>query len=52
MESFFPKCFNISKSQGGSQAGPFSNDIEVFVEEYRFVYSMSILKKFIEKYRK
>ena len=48
MDSFFPKCFIISKSQGHAST-PFENDIEQFNEEYRFVFSASILKKYINK---
>jgi hypothetical protein len=48
MDSFFPKCFIISKSQGLAST-PFENDIEQFNEKYRFVFSASILKKYINK---
>ena len=48
MASFFPNCFVISKVQGDKNS-TFQNDIEEFNEEYRFVYSISILKKYFEK---
>ena len=46
MDSFFPKCFSLSKLKG-EQNGVFSNDIEEFNEEYRFIYSASILRKYV-----
>jgi len=45
MEQFFPKCFTITKSQGDFNC-PFQNDMEEFNEEYRFIYSISILRKY------
>jgi len=45
-QNFFPKCYTITKSQGDFSS-PFQNDLEEFNEEFRFVYSSSILKKFI-----
>lgn len=47
MDSFFPKCFCLSKIQG-NQNGMLQNDIEEFDEEYRFIYSASILKKYLK----
>lgn len=47
MDTFFPKCFTIVKMQGDTTTG-MVNDILEFTEEYRFVYSMSILKKFLK----
>ena len=47
MDSFFPKCFAISKLQG-DKASLFNSDLEEFNEEYRFVFSISVLKRYIE----
>ena len=47
MDSFFPKCFCLSKLQG-NERGMVTNDIDEFDEEYRFIYSQSILKKYIK----
>lgn len=46
MDNFFPKCFTISKSQG-DLTSPFQHDLEEFNEEFRFVYSSSVLKKYV-----
>ena len=46
MESFFPKCYVISKSQGDLTSA-FQNCLEEFNEEYRFVFSMSLLKRYV-----
>ena len=46
-ENIFPNCFVITKCQGDKNS-TFQNDIEEFNEEYRFIYSSSILKKYIE----
>ena len=47
MDTFFPKCFTVSKSQG-DMTGVFQSCIEEFTEEYRFVHSMSVLKKYVK----
>lgn len=47
MDSFFPKCFAISKQQGDKNS-LINNDLEEFTEAYRFVFSCSILKKYVE----
>jgi hypothetical protein len=47
MDSFFPKCFNLTKIQG--DIGMMDhNNIEEFTEEYRFIFSASILKKYVK----
>lgn len=46
MDSFFPKCFVLSKQQG-NQSSDFMNEMDEFNEEYRFVYSQSVLKKYV-----
>lgn len=47
MDTFFPKCFSLSKVQGDKNS-IFQNDMEEFNEEYRFIFSASILKKYVE----
>lgn len=47
MDSFFPKCFAISKQQGDKNS-LINNDLEEFTEAYRFVFSCSILKKYVD----
>lgn len=47
MDSFYPKCFILSKQQG-NLSSMFQNEMEEFNEEYRFVYSQSILKNFVK----
>lgn len=46
MDNFFPKCFAITKQQG-DRSNPANTDLEEFNEEFRFVYSMSLLKKYV-----
>ena len=46
MDSFFPKCFVLSKLQG-NQLSMLQNDMDEFDEEYRFVFSQSILKNYV-----
>jgi len=46
MDNFFPKCFSLSKLQG-NQICMLQNDIDEFDEDYRFIYSTSILKKYV-----
>lgn len=47
METFFPKCFVLSKQQGNG-SNMFQNEMDEFNEEYRFIYSQSILKNFVK----
>jgi len=47
MDSFFPKCFTLTKLQGDASA-MHQNDIEEFNEEYRFLFSASILKRYVK----
>ena len=47
MDTFFPKCFSLSKVQGDKNS-IFQNDMEEFNEEYRFIFSCSILKKYVD----
>lgn len=48
MDSFFPKCFVLSKQQGNASS-EFQNELDEFTEEYRFIFSQTILKKYIQK---
>ena len=47
MDNFFPKCYVLTKLQGDASF-MHQNDIEEFNEEYRFIYSSSILKKYVK----
>jgi len=47
MDTFFPKCFTLTKIQGDLSASN-HNELEEFNEEYRFIYSASILKKYVK----
>ena len=47
MDSFFPKCFVLSKLQG-NQLSMLQNEMDEFDEEYRFVFSQSILKNYVK----
>ena len=47
MDSIYPKCFCITKIQG-DKTGTLQNDIDEFNEEYRFIFSTSILKKYVK----
>lgn len=46
MDTFFPKCFSLSKVQGDKNS-LYQNEMEEFNEEYRFIFSASILKKYV-----
>ena len=46
MDNIFPICFVIAKTQG-DVTNDIKNDVLEFTEEYRFIFSMSILKKYL-----
>jgi hypothetical protein len=47
MDYFFPKCYTLTKLQGDTSC-MYQNDIEEFNEEFRFIYSASILKRYVK----
>ena len=47
MDTFFPKCYTLTKLQGDASC-MHQNDIEEFNEEFRFIYSASILKRYVK----